>query len=242
MAIATRSGGAAAVGSDSATTGSGTSSRASSCAWSPASDAATPPRRSAKNARSTAEHSSASTPAVTGKAWFSRESSCRRSTEPSAPALASAAPKTHRPTRAFTIRPAHMGHGSSVTYTVQSERRHRPSSCAAATRAENSACADGSPSSSRRLHARAITRPARTTTAPTGTSPSDAARLASDSASRMNRTSASRISCCLSCCTGPLSRMLAWDREQTPTRGARPALGKNMAERRGFEPRRRSRA
>lgn len=55
--------------------------------------------------------------------------------------------------------------------------------------AENSACADGSRSVSRRLWARATTSPSHTTTAPMGTSPSSAAARASSSAMRMKRSS-----------------------------------------------------
>lgn len=58
--------------------------------------------------------------------------------------------------------------------------------------ARNSACAEGSSSSSRLLWARAMIVPSCTTTAPIGTSPTSAAARASASASRMKRSSSSR--------------------------------------------------
>ena len=42
------------------------------------------------------------------------------------PALRSVAPKTSRPSRAATTAPAHMQHGSSVTYIVQPSSRQFP--------------------------------------------------------------------------------------------------------------------
>ena len=49
-----------------------------------------------------------------------------RPSEPANPAFGSAAPNTTRSTRARTIAPAHIAHGSSVTYSVQPSRRHDP--------------------------------------------------------------------------------------------------------------------
>ena len=97
--------------------------------------------------------------------------------------------------------PAHMMHGSNVTYTVQPVSLHTPSSAAAAFMATNSACPAGSCCVSRMLHARAITRGSArgrrvalsigryTTTAPMGTSPIAAARCASSSAMCMYSSS-----------------------------------------------------
>src|SRR5690606_2360265 len=72
------------------------------------------PRRAAKNPRNGAAHSSASTPPRTAGRWVRRGSASTSSTEPAAPALGSAQPKTTRGTRASTIAPAHIAHGSSV--------------------------------------------------------------------------------------------------------------------------------
>jgi hypothetical protein len=58
--------------------------------------------------------------------------------------LGSAAAKTRRRTFASTIAPAHMAHGSSVTYMVASSRRELPSRAAARRSATISACAVGS--------------------------------------------------------------------------------------------------
>ena len=76
---------------------------------------------------------------------------CRRR-----PAFGSVAPKTRRPTRALTMAPAHIAHGSSVTTSVQSSSRQWPTTAAASRRARISAWAVGSPVSSRSLWRAAI--------------------------------------------------------------------------------------
>ena len=96
----------------------------------------------------------------------------------------------HRSIREFTSAPAHITHGSSVTYSVQSTRRQCPTAAAASRSASTSACAVGSPVSSRSLCRRAITTPSRTTTAPIGTSSCASAARASSSAIDMNDRSA----------------------------------------------------
>ena len=87
--------------------------------------------------------------------------------------------------RACTMAPAHIGHGSSVTYSVQPSSRQLPSAAAACVMAIISAWAVGSRSASRSLRAAASTRPSRTMTAPTGASSAAAAASASASASCM---------------------------------------------------------
>ena len=74
--------------------------------------------------------------------------------------------------RARTIAPAHIGQGSSVTYSVQSSSRQLPSASAAWVMAIISAWAVGSWSCSRWLWAEAMTRSAWTMMAPIGTSSS----------------------------------------------------------------------
>ncbi len=71
--------------------------------------------RARKKARSSPAASSASTPPVTSNSWLSRGSWLTSKSVPTAPPLGSAAPKTQRSTRALTMSPAHMRHGSSVT-------------------------------------------------------------------------------------------------------------------------------
>ena len=76
--------------------------------------------------------------------------------------------------------PAHIGHGSNVTTSVQSARFQVSSEAAASAIALTSAWASGSACVSRRFRPRPITCPsAASTTAPTGTSPSAAASRAS---------------------------------------------------------------
>ena len=104
-------------------------------------------------------------------------------TEPHAPNLASHAPNTIRPICVCRQAPAHIGHGSNVTTSVQSARFQVPSEAAASAIALTSAWASGSACVSRRFRPRPITRPsAASTTAPTGTSPSAAASRASATA------------------------------------------------------------
>ena len=64
--------------------------------------------------------------------------------DPTIPALSSHAPNTTRLRRDSTIAPAHMAHGSSVTYSVQPLRRQELSAAAASRIASTSACAVGS--------------------------------------------------------------------------------------------------
>ena len=100
-----------------------------------------------------------------------------------APALASVAPYTRREMRADIIAPAHIGHGSSVTYSVQPVRRQRESFRPASRIARISACAVASRSASHILCARTTTPPSSSMrTAPTGTSPDSIARRASSKA------------------------------------------------------------
>src|SRR5438132_846907 len=101
------------------------------------------------------------------------------------PALSSYAPNTRRPSLASTTAPAHWAHGSSVTYRVQSPRRSVWSARTACCTASSSAWAVGSRRATVALCARATTTPSRNTTAPTGTSPLDAAFRASSSAAAM---------------------------------------------------------
>src|SRR4051794_24256515 len=86
--------------------------------------------------------------------------------------------------RARSAAPAHIGHGSSVTTSAQSSRRQPSRARAASVMASSSACAVGSPASSRSLCRRASTSPSerRTITAPTGTSSCATAARASSSA------------------------------------------------------------
>lgn len=73
------------------------------------------PRRARKNVRRSSPHSSSRTPPTISTRWFS--ASCRAicRTDPAAPVFGSNAPKTSRPRRAWTMAPAHIGHGSRVT-------------------------------------------------------------------------------------------------------------------------------
>ncbi len=86
--------------------------------------------------------------------------------------------------------PAHIAHGSSVTYIVHSSSRHWPRWPAASRNASTSACATGSLACSRSLCRAAITTPSWTTTAPTGTSWWASAARASSSARAIVSTSA----------------------------------------------------
>lgn len=67
------------------------------------------------------------------------------------PSFASQAPKTMRPMCVWMHAPAHIGHGSNVTTSVQSARFQSPRACAASRIASISACANGSCPASRRL-------------------------------------------------------------------------------------------
>ena len=83
----------------------------------------------------------------------------------------------------FTNAPAHIGQGSSVTYSVQPLSLHPPKVEQALSIASISACAVAFFSFSRRLYALEITSPLPfTTIAPTGISPIFAASLARESA------------------------------------------------------------
>src|SRR5438477_12297300 len=106
------------------------------------------------------------------------------------PALSSYAPNTRRPSLASTIAPAHWTHGSSVTYRAQSVRRSVWRCRSACCTASSSAWAVGSRRATVSLCARATMTPSRSTTAPTGTSPVDAARRASSSAAAIPGPSA----------------------------------------------------
>src|ERR1041385_4409663 len=78
--------------------------------------------------------------------------------------------------------PAHMTHGSNVTYSSASSRRQLLRCSAANLIAVISAWPRGDWRSSRSLYAVAMTCPANTMTAPTGISPRLAAFRAADSA------------------------------------------------------------
>ena len=118
---------------------------------------------------------------------------CRsRSTRlPAAPDFESHAPKTTRGRCAFKIAPAHMGHGSSVTYSVHCHSRQPPSVRQASPMASSSAWASAVFPFSRRLRPRPTMRSSSVITHPTGTSPSAAASCASRSASRIIASSKS---------------------------------------------------
>src|SRR5579859_1569075 len=146
-------------------------------------------RRSAKNEDRSSEACSASTPGVTGSSWLRRGSAHRLYNDPHAPAFGSAAPNTSPPTRPAMSAPAHIGHGSSVTYRVVSPSRQVPRTVAARCKARISAWAVGSFRASRSLRPRPTMRPPATTTAPTGTSPALPAATASSSASAMASSS-----------------------------------------------------
>ena len=104
---------------------------------------------------------------------------------PVAPALRSAVANTKVRTRALMRAPAHMTHGSRVTTKSQSSRRQRPRCWAASRSASTSACAVGSFNASRSLCRAAIISFLCRTTAPTGTSPDEAANSAWSSATRI---------------------------------------------------------
>ena len=87
---------------------------------------------------------------------------------PQAPVFASGQPKARGRT-AVDVAPAHMGHGSLVTYRVQPSNRQSPKASWAAVRAIISAWAVASLSVSTWFQPRPITRPSFTTMAPTGT-------------------------------------------------------------------------
>ena len=66
-----------------------------------------------------------STPLVTS--GWKQPGMCSRSTrEPAAPVFGSAAPPTTRGICAFKMAPAHIGHGSSVTYSAHCQSRQPP--------------------------------------------------------------------------------------------------------------------
>ena len=108
---------------------------------------------------------------------------------PAAPVFGSLAPNTIRSNRAWIMAPAHIMQGSSVTYKVQAVRRWLSSAIPASRIAMISACADGSCRPIFRFHPRPMTFPSRTITAPTGTSSSSPARLASNRASPIQLSS-----------------------------------------------------
>src|SRR5215469_1366477 len=82
--------------------------------------------RSPKKLASNAAHSWPSTSAVTASWWFNRESSHKRYSDFTAPALGSKQPKTSRRIRACKIAPTHMMQGSRVTYSSHSLKRQLP--------------------------------------------------------------------------------------------------------------------
>jgi hypothetical protein len=76
-----------------------------------------------KNSRNSAAQSSASTPETASGWWFNRGWRRTFKIEPHAPALGSLVPNTVRRSRACTMAPAHIAHGSIVTYRSQPSRR-----------------------------------------------------------------------------------------------------------------------
>ena len=81
------------------------------------------PLRALKKPFNSAALSSASTPPVTvGRQW---QVACSKNLTPftTAPPLASSAPNTSRPIRAWLMAPAHMAQGSKVTTKVRPLRR-----------------------------------------------------------------------------------------------------------------------
>lgn len=79
-------------------------------------------RLPAKNFANKSAHSASRTPPITSGRAPTCGSRGISQTEPHAPSLASHAPNTIRPTWACNAAPAHIGHGSSVTTSVQSAR------------------------------------------------------------------------------------------------------------------------
>ncbi len=102
--------------------------------------------------------------------------------------------KTSLGIRERTMAPAHIAQGSSVTYNVHPSSLQWPLACAARRIATASAWAVGSPRVWVRLWPAASSSPARTITAPTGTSPSSPATAASSSARRIHRWSSASAS------------------------------------------------
>lgn len=109
------------------------------------------------------------------------------------PRLGSSAPHTRRSNCAQHIAAAHIGQGSTVTYSVHPVRYLPPIASHADVMAIISAWAVGSWRRSVMLCPLAIMRPRQTMTAPMGTSPSAEAACASRKASRMNNSSGSTI-------------------------------------------------
>ena len=98
------------------------------------------PRRARKKSRSSALHSASRHPYSTVRACTVAGWLWTDQTLPIAPAAGSRVPHTTRPMRAPRIAPAHIGQGSSVTYRVQSARRHAPHARQASPIALISAC------------------------------------------------------------------------------------------------------
>ena len=139
-----------------------------------------------KNRVNNAPHSAASADCSTATRWFNRgPPAADRASRPRPPwGCRSRTPA--RSTRALTIAPAHIGHGSCVTYSVAPTSRQPPTAAAACRMRDRSRRGpSGSAALSRRLPPRPTISPPTTTTAPTGTSPSAAAACASASASCM---------------------------------------------------------
>jgi len=79
-----------------------------------------------EKARRSSPDSAASGPSAIPTRWFNRSPSSNSYTLRAAPAFGSVAAYTSCPSRALTIAPAHIAHGSSVTYSVHSSSRHCP--------------------------------------------------------------------------------------------------------------------
>ena len=136
-----------------------------------------------KNPVISTEHSSASMPPVIC-VECPKGSMNRFITPPHDPVTSSRAPKNTLSIRDMMMAPAHIGHGSSVTYREQPLSRQSPLVLQASLIASSSACAVAWFFFSRLLRPRPITAPpASTTTQPTGASPSSPASRASARAS-----------------------------------------------------------
>src|ERR1700724_2353781 len=96
-------------------------------------------RKDAKKPRNSAALSSARTPELHCTRWLSRGSCTRFPREPQNPAFGSAAPYTNRSILLATRAPAHMGHGSRVTYMLHPARRQPRTRRAASRSASSSA-------------------------------------------------------------------------------------------------------
>lgn len=115
-------------------------------------------------------HSSSKMPDVMFGVWFQRPGVSNPTFDSMAPPFGSAAPYTKWLTRESIIAPAHIGQGSSVTYSEQPVNRQRFNRRLASWSAMSSAWAVPSRQDSRLLKPAPTTVSSKTTTAPIGTS------------------------------------------------------------------------